>query len=71
MAYVRSVREISVNDEPLASALAAIAPDLEESPPSSALRWENATEEQIRLLQMHPGTASLFSDGVGPAGEVL
>lgn len=61
MTYRRSIKEIELNEEPLASALAAVLPDPdEESPESDGMRWDNATAHQIRLLQMHPGAMAIL-----------
>jgi hypothetical protein len=54
MVYRRSIREISLDEEPMASAIAAVLPDEEESPGSTEMRWDNATEDQLYLLRTHP-----------------
>lgn len=54
MAYTRSIREIPLDEEPMKSAMEAVAPDPEESPYSGEIRWDNATEDQLRLLSLHP-----------------
>lgn len=54
MPYTRSIREIPLTEEPFASAIAAVLPDEDESPGSTEMRWDNATEEQKRLLALHP-----------------
>lgn len=67
MAYTRSVREIPLDQEPMAAAIAAVLPDPDESPGSTDMRWDNATEDQLRLLALHPD--ALMVVGVAPVGE--
>lgn len=59
MAYVRSVREIPLDEEPMASALAAVLPDPEESPGDTELRWDNLTAEQEKLILLHPEAVAI------------
>jgi hypothetical protein len=70
MAYTRSIREIGLDEEPVASALAAVLPDPDESPYSDELRWDNATEEQIKILRLHAGAAVLVGSPPGEGPEV-
>lgn len=60
MAYVRSVREIPLDEEPIASALDAVLPDPEESPFTGELRWDNVTTKQADLLRLHPGASAIL-----------
>lgn len=74
MTYARSLREIGLDEEPIKSALEAILPDPEESPGDTELRWDNVTEDQVRLLLMHPGTREIIGADdrieLGGGGEI-
>lgn len=75
MAYTRSIREISLDEEPMKSAMEAVLPDPDESPESTELRWDNATEDQLRLLALHPDAYVMLGgtpddDNIGQVGEV-
>lgn len=50
MAYTRSIREISVDEDPIAAAIAAVAPGDDEVEAD----WGSATAHQLRLLELHP-----------------
>lgn len=57
--YVRSIREIPITEEPMASAVAAVLPDPDESPENTELRWDNLTDEQRKLIELHPDAVAL------------
>jgi hypothetical protein len=72
MAYTPSIREIPLTDEPMASAIEAVLPEEGET----EMRWDNATAEQIKLLEMHPeakyavGTPQVTTETVVGEGGV-
>jgi hypothetical protein len=65
MAYVRSLREISPDEEPHASVVAALLP-VSESPYSGSVEvdWASASEYQLNHLAQCPACAA-FLGGVG------
>jgi hypothetical protein len=65
MAYVRSLREIPIDQEPHASVLAAFTPEPGESP-STATTWETATAAQLAHLRACPVCREI----VGGYGQV-
>lgn len=72
MAYVRSLREIPLDEEPHASVLAALRPDPTESPYVGEVDWEGATEEQLahvaickRCRELLAGDGDVGTGGLG------
>jgi hypothetical protein len=64
MAYVRSLREIPLDEEPHASVLAALLPDPTESPYDPEVDWANISAHQLRHLQKCPACAAVLG-GIG------